>query len=271
MANKLINNYGGDTRVSKEIKKRCFNWFKAAFIAEERDDQSLARIADNMLTMLGGQARRKDAIRIALYHYQNGVCNLCGQQFPIQIFHIDHIEAKTRNQNNKLSNLQVLCSACNGFKSDRPMHKVRDLRRKAGLTIFEPRYYFEKDQNKLYKSPKPVKKAVLKPHVKAGRNGYSKLNGKKETDINLIIRISKEHSSKESPMLIEEITDKCTERVDRLAREKGISLEDARLQVTRNFVSNVNRHKDKDVPFETYKARVNNKGPSKLHIYYTGR
>ena len=173
MANKLINNYGGDTQVSKEIKKRCFNWFEAAFIAEERDDQSLARIADNMLAMLGGQARRKDAIRIALYHYQNGVCNLCGQPFPIQIFHIDHIEAKTRNQNNKLSNLQVLCSACNSWKSDRPMHKVRDLRRKAELTIYEPRYYFEKDQSKPHYdvAPKPIKKVSVKVDGNAQSNG----------------------------------------------------------------------------------------------------
>ena len=56
-----------------------------------------------------------------LFGQQEGVCNGCKMDFPFKIFDVDHIVPKSRGGTDHLENLQLLCSACNRIKGDRPM------------------------------------------------------------------------------------------------------------------------------------------------------
>lgn len=56
-----------------------------------------------------------------LFHSQGGVCNGCLEKFDFKIFHIDHIVPRSRDGNDHISNLQLLCGPCNMSKGNRPM------------------------------------------------------------------------------------------------------------------------------------------------------
>ena len=56
-----------------------------------------------------------------LFGLQEGLCNGCKVDFPFRIFDVDHIVPKSRGGTDHLENLQLLCSACNRIKGDRPM------------------------------------------------------------------------------------------------------------------------------------------------------
>ena len=51
-----------------------------------------------------------------LYGEQGGYCNGCEQHFQIQNFHVDHIVASAKGGTDHISNLQLLCGACNSLK-----------------------------------------------------------------------------------------------------------------------------------------------------------
>ena len=56
-----------------------------------------------------------------LFGQQEGVCNGCKMDFPFKIFDVDHVVPKSRGGTDHFENLQLLCSACNRIKGDRPM------------------------------------------------------------------------------------------------------------------------------------------------------
>ena len=53
-----------------------------------------------------------------LYGEQDGLCNGCQIHFPYRNLTIDHIIADTKGGTDHLSNLQLLCGACNSTKGD---------------------------------------------------------------------------------------------------------------------------------------------------------
>ena len=53
-----------------------------------------------------------------LYGEQDGLCNGCRIHFPYRNLTIDHIIADTKGGTDHLSNLQLLCGACNSTKGD---------------------------------------------------------------------------------------------------------------------------------------------------------
>ena len=56
-----------------------------------------------------------------LYGKQEGCCAGCEVHFPFRNFSIDHKVPRKAGGDDRLSNLQLLCGACNSVKGDRPM------------------------------------------------------------------------------------------------------------------------------------------------------
>ena len=54
-----------------------------------------------------------------LYERQNGKCVLCREQFRLRNLEKDHIIPRRKRRIDRISNLQLLCSACNRVKGDR--------------------------------------------------------------------------------------------------------------------------------------------------------
>ena len=61
----------------------------------------------------------------ALYKGQNGKCNGCGTKFPIRNMTVDHIRAFSKGGGERLTNLQLLCGACNSLKGSGTMGELR--------------------------------------------------------------------------------------------------------------------------------------------------
>ena len=75
--------------------------------------------------------------RERLYELQNGVCNGCGQNFPIKIMEVDHIIAISKGGTDHPENLQMLCSSCNRIKGNRGMEYLKSsLRLKERLNLY---------------------------------------------------------------------------------------------------------------------------------------
>jgi len=67
----------------------------------------------------GDERKRKsfgNDIRDALYKQQGGKCMYCGRKLPKDVFQIDHKTSMKRDGSDRMSNLQLLCSTCNGRK-----------------------------------------------------------------------------------------------------------------------------------------------------------
>ena len=56
----------------------------------------------------------------ALFGKQEGLCAGCRMMFPFQNFEVDHVVPKSKGGTDHPDNLQLLCSACNRLKGDRP-------------------------------------------------------------------------------------------------------------------------------------------------------
>ena len=54
-----------------------------------------------------------------LYEQQGGKCALCGVGFPLRNLETDHIQPKRIKRIDKVTNLQLLCGACNKVKGHR--------------------------------------------------------------------------------------------------------------------------------------------------------
>ncbi len=67
----------------------------------------------NQRKLMTKELRKKIMIR------DNYTCQLCGKYMPDEVgLHIDHIIPISKDGKTVISNLQVLCSKCNGHKSD---------------------------------------------------------------------------------------------------------------------------------------------------------
>ena len=67
-----------------------------------------------------------------LYGRQEGVCEGCKIHFPFRNMTIDHITPRVDGGTDHISNLQLLCSACNSEKGPRSMAEFR-ARRQDGI------------------------------------------------------------------------------------------------------------------------------------------
>jgi site-specific DNA-methyltransferase (adenine-specific) len=70
------------------------------------------------------------SIKERLYKEQNCLCKGCKIQFEIRNLEIDHIIPKSKGGGDYYENYQLLCSACNRMKGDRPMEYLRMKRSK---------------------------------------------------------------------------------------------------------------------------------------------
>jgi site-specific DNA-methyltransferase (adenine-specific) len=61
------------------------------------------------------------SVKERLYKEQNGICNGCKTQFEMRNMEIDHIVPRAKGGGSYYENYQLLCSACNKKKGDRPM------------------------------------------------------------------------------------------------------------------------------------------------------
>ena len=74
-------------------------------------------------TDLGEILKKADA-KTELYGTQKGNCTGCGHHFPFRNLTVDHIIPQSKGGSDHLSNLQLLCQACNSTKGDRSQEKL---------------------------------------------------------------------------------------------------------------------------------------------------
>ena len=60
-----------------------------------------------------------DAMKLAAFERQDGICNLCGESFGIKDMEADHIDPWAEGGKTAAENCQMLCRPCNRRKSDK--------------------------------------------------------------------------------------------------------------------------------------------------------
>jgi len=71
----------------------------------------------------------------AMYERQEGYCAACAEYFQLRNLTVDHVVSRSRGGSDHISNLQLLCGACNSMKGDRPMEYLA--RRLAELDLID--------------------------------------------------------------------------------------------------------------------------------------
>lgn len=86
-----------------------------------------SEIAELQTTAKEQRRKMTKELRKVVMERDNYTCQMCGKYMPDEVgLHIDHIIPVSKGGKTELSNLQVLCSKCNGNKSD----KVGSIKRK---------------------------------------------------------------------------------------------------------------------------------------------
>ena len=67
---------------------------------------------------------RKQTNHAILYRSQGGYCAGCSHYFQPRNLTIDHVVPRSKGGSNDISNLQLLCHACNQIKGDRPQEQL---------------------------------------------------------------------------------------------------------------------------------------------------
>ena len=77
-----------------------------------------------------------DENRNNLFYKQREHCNGCGEKFGIRNLTVDHIVPQSKGGSHHISNLQLLCHACNSMKGNRPHAYL--LKRLAEIGVHSP-------------------------------------------------------------------------------------------------------------------------------------
>ena len=67
---------------------------------------------------------RKRVNQAILYRRQGGYCAGCGHHFQSRNLTIDHVVPSSKGGNGDITNLQLLCHACNQLKDDGPQEQL---------------------------------------------------------------------------------------------------------------------------------------------------
>lgn len=90
-------------------------------LAPQEAPPGLRLVADYVVTeATRGQKKnvRKRIRRESLYRRQGGYCAACDHHFPARNLTIDHIVPSSKGGGDEISNLQLLCHACNQLKGN---------------------------------------------------------------------------------------------------------------------------------------------------------
>ena len=69
----------------------------------------------------------------ALYKEQGGKCKGCSKKFDMRNMAVDHIRPFSRGGGERLTNLQLLCTACNSLKGAGTMAQLKQKLKKQGV------------------------------------------------------------------------------------------------------------------------------------------
>ena len=111
----FYNKYGKNQYDSDELEKR---------IVELMEDEEVTSNKGIYEYLLSGNEKTlslrafPDKIKRAVYEMQKGKCAFCKQDFPIERMQGDHIVPWSKGGTTVLENCQMLCTQCNGTKSD---------------------------------------------------------------------------------------------------------------------------------------------------------
>ena len=72
--------------------------------------------------------------RDLLYTKQKGKCNGCGKKFDKRNLAVDHIRPFAQGHGERITNLQLLCTACNSLKGTGTMAQLRKKLQARGIT-----------------------------------------------------------------------------------------------------------------------------------------
>ena len=112
----FYNKYGENSYDSAELEKR---------IVELMEDEEVTSNKGIYEYLLSGSEKSlslrsfPDKIKRAVYERQKGKCAFCGQDFAIERMQGDHIIPWSKGGTTVIENCQMLCTQCNGTKSNK--------------------------------------------------------------------------------------------------------------------------------------------------------